>query len=106
MLFVEIARRGVFLRRQKPAKQALATALGGAFGEMSEQRSFDCSSNNAAAQQEGVHFALLAFVMGDCDPDQPVVAETIAYPDRKYVPLRPFSHLRALRLGAAPGGQG
>src|ERR1700674_6056507 len=105
MLRVEIARRSVFLCRQKPAHQPLASALGGAFGEMGEQRRFNRSSNNPTAQQEGVHFALLAFIVGDRDSDQSVVAETIADADGKYAPVRPFSHLRELRLRVAPGSK-
>src|SRR5258708_623825 len=105
MLRVEITRRSVFLRRQKPAYQPLASALGGAFGEMGEQRSFNRSSNHPAAQQEGVHLTLLAFVVRDRDSNQPVVAETIAYPNGKYVPIGLFRHLRDLRLGVAASGQ-
>src|SRR6266481_6249198 len=105
MLRIEIARRSVFLCRKKPAHQPLASALGGAFGEMSEKCGFYCSSYDAAAQQEGVHFALLAFVVRDRDPDYPVVAKTIAHPDGKYMPARLFSHLRDLWLSVAPGGQ-
>src|SRR5208283_6077175 len=82
MLRVEIARRSVFLRRQKPAHQPLAAAPGSALGEMSEKRSFDRSSDDAAAQQKGIDFALLTFVVRDRDSDQPVVAETIAHPNR------------------------
>src|SRR5258708_30648950 len=99
MLRVEITRRSVFLSRQKPAYQPLPSALGGAFGEMSEQRSFNRSSNNTAAQQARVHLTLLAFLVRDRDSNQPVVAETIAYPAGKYVPLCLFRHLRDLRLG-------
>src|ERR1700694_3835058 len=105
MLRVEIARWSVFFRRQKPAKKLLTTSLDSAVGEMSEQRCFYCSSNNPAAQQESIHLALLAFVVRDRDSDQPVVAETIADTDGEYVPLRPFGHLRDLRLGVAAGGQ-
>src|SRR5450756_2962524 len=59
MLLVEIARRSVFLCRQKPTHQPLAAALASALGQMREKRSFDRSSDDAAAQQEGIHFALL-----------------------------------------------
>ena len=104
MLRIEIAGRSILLSWQKPAHQPLASALGGAFGEMGEKCGFYCSSYDAAAQQEGVHFALLAFVVRDRDTYQPVIAETIAHPDGKYVPVRRFSHLRDLRLGVAPGG--
>src|SRR6266404_8384400 len=101
MLRIEIAGRSILLSLQKPAHQPLASTLGGAFGEMGEKCGFYRSSYDAAAQQEGVHFALLAFVVRDRDTDQPVIAETIAHPDGKYVPVRRFSHLRDLRLGVA-----
>src|ERR1039457_1396152 len=64
MLRVEIAGGSVFLRRQKPAHQPLMASLGGIAGEMGEQCGFDRSSDDSAAQQEGIDFALLAFVVG------------------------------------------
>src|ERR1019366_7478985 len=102
MLRVEIAGGSVFLRRQKPAHQPRMASLGCTLGAMG---GFDCSSDDSAAQQEGIDFALLAFVVRDRDSDQPVVAETIAHPDRKYVPPRLFRHLRNLRFGVTPCGQ-
>jgi hypothetical protein len=47
MLLVEIARRSVFLCRQKPTHQPLAAALASALGRMREKRSFDRSSDDA-----------------------------------------------------------
>ena len=88
MLLIKIARRGILPGRQKPALQPLASALGRAFGEMREKRGFNCPSDDAAAQQEGIHFALFAYVVRDRDPDQSVIAETVAHPDRKYVATR------------------
>src|SRR5271165_2329706 len=91
MLLIEVARRSVLLGRQEPAHQPPTTALGRAIGEVSEKRGFDGSSDNAAAKQESIHLALFTFVVRNRDPDQPMIAKTIAYLDRKYVPLRLLS---------------
>src|ERR1700691_6118680 len=58
-----------------------------------------------AAQQKVIYFALFPLIVCDGPSNESMVAEAIAHPNRKYLPLRLLCHLRNLWFGVASRGQ-